>query len=603
MDNPSEQFTDVYDYILQEETDFKTRQVPLASNWYWNMWKHIDMSFQMKNSQFTKGDNDYTRPYNNIIIPIANVNYRTEGFDVKDNELYVDDAENYHLSLLARKFYSQWAIKYSIDTAIDESVESFFDYGIAIAKNVNEERPEIVQPQTIAFCDQTDFMSGPKCFKHNYSVDQLLLMKGKWNSDSIDRAILMSKFKKTVDNKEAKTPGKYTEVYELHGMFPESWLGTEKLGEEWVDTGKYSPQIHIITYYVDEGEKKNGITLFKGKEIKEIFKVIKRDSIFGRACGRGGIEELFHPQIWTNSSEIHMQQMLEATSKVILKTTDKKLKNQKLSNMKHGQILEIDDQKTLDQLIVQPINKVAFDNNVNKWEQVARTIGSASDPQLGLNPTSGTPLGTTEIVTQQGEGIHDYRKGKLSVFWGEIHRDWVFQYLIDEMNKGDQWLDELTLDELQEVAEKVSIKNSNKRIKDLILSGKKVTPQEQETMRQVIKDEFMKGGKQRFMEIMKDEFKDLPLKVKFNIAGKQKDLAGFVNKLNAVFRSIFANPAVLQAPGMSELFNNILESSGLSPIDFSQLTQPQEAPSQTQDPTQTQPVPSPIQRQDLAVKT
>src|SRR5574341_740777 len=29
--------------------------------------------------------------------------------------------------------------------------------------------------------------------------------------------------------------------------FPESWLGKEKLGEDWEDTGKYSPQINIIT--------------------------------------------------------------------------------------------------------------------------------------------------------------------------------------------------------------------------------------------------------------------------------------------------------------------------------------------------------------------
>ncbi len=599
MDNVSEKFTDVYDYILTEETDFKTRRVPLAENWDWNMHEHIEKSFQLLNSQFTKGANDFSRPFNNIILPIRRVNVRSEGFDVKDIEMYVNDPDNYHKSLLARKFHAKWAKKYSIDTAIDESVESHFDYGIIIAKNVNEQRPEIVQPQTIAFCDQTDFTAGPKCLKHNYAIDQLLDMKGKWYATEIDKAVTMSKFKKTVDNKEAKTPGKYIEVYELHGMFPESWLGKEKLGEEWEDTGKYSPQIHIVTYYTDEGDKKNGICLFKGKEPKEIFKVLKRDSIFGRACGLGGVEELFHPQTWTNYSEIHLQQMLEATSKVVLKTTDKKLKNQKLSNMKHNQVIDVDENKILEQLIIQPINKTAFDNSVNKWEQTARTIGSASDPSLGLNPVSGTPLGTTEIVTQQGVGIHEYRRGKIATFWGEIYRDWVFQYLVDEMNKGDKWLDELSLQELQEVAEKVSTNSSNKRIKDMILSGKMVSPQDQEVMRQVIKEEFMKGGKKRFMEIMKDEFKNLPLDVDFTIAGKQKNLAESVSKLNAVFRAVFANPAILQAPGMGELFNDILENSGLSPINFSSLTQ-------TQPPQNAQPqpgaVPSPIQQADLALK-
>lgn len=596
MDNVSEKFLDIYEYVLTEETDFKTRKIPLASNYHWGMFEHIDRSYHLLNSQFTKGDNDFSRPVNNIILPIRAVNIRSEGFDIKDIEVFVNDSENYHKSLLARKFHSKWAKKYSIDTAIDESVESHYDYGLALVKNVNEERPEVVQPQTIAFCDQTDILSGPICLKHNYSIDQLVDMKGKWYSKEIDRAVLMSKFVKTSSGDlKAKTPGKYVEVYELHGTFPESWLGKEKLGEKWVDTGKYVPQIHIITYYIDEGEKKHGICMFKGKEPKPVFKAIKRDSIFGRACGRGGIEELFHAQIWTNNAVIHLQQMLEATSKVILTTTDKKLKNQKLSNMKHGQIVDVDKEGRLEQLIIQPINKNAFDNNVNKWEQVARTIGSASDPQLGLNPVSGTPLGTTEIVTSQGQGIHEYRRGKIATFWGEIYRDWVLQYLADEMNKGDKWLEELTLEELQEVADKVSINTSNKRIKEMVLSGKMLTKQEQEVMTQLIKEDFLKGGKKRFLEIMKGEFKDLPLDVEFSIAGKQKNLAEVVSKLNAVFRAVFANPAILQQPGMGELFNEILESSGLSPINFTGLTKAPEA--------EPGAVKSPIQQEELAVTT
>ncbi len=595
MDNVAEKYPEVYDYILGEESDFKTRKVPLGSNWEWNFQEHVDKSFHLKNSQFTKGNNDFTRPFKNIILPIASVNYRTEGFDVKDIEIYVKDPENFHKSLLARKFYTKWAEKYSIDTAIDESVESYFDYGLALAKNVNEQRPEIVPLQMIAFCDQTDILSGPICIKHNYSIDQLLDMKGKWYADEIDKTVFQAKFGKKVGDKDAETPGKYVEVYELHGTFPESWLGKEKLGEDWKDTGKYSKQIHIVTYYIDQTDNsKKGLCLFKGKEPKSIFKAIKRDPIFGRACGRGGVEELFHPQIWTNWSEIHLQQMLEATSKVILKTTDKKLKNQKLGSMKHGQVVDVDEGKDFSQLVLQPFNKVAFDNYVNAWEQNGRAIGSASDPQLGINPVSGTPLGTTEIVTQQGEGIHEYRQGKMAIWWGEIHRDWVFQSLSEEMSKGDQWLDELNLAELQEVAERVSTNTSNKRIKDMVLSGKMVSPQEQQTMTQLIKEEFMKGGKRRFLEIMKEEFKSLPLDISFSIAGKQKNLAQEVSKLNSIFRGIFANPAILQAPGMGELFNQILESSGFSPIDFSSLTAPvQQAP-------QEQAVPSPIQQPDLA---
>jgi len=580
MERDEELKDNVFEYIISEKTAYETRGVPVTSNWEWHMPKDIERAVSLKNSKFFKGNNDGKRPFKNIIIPIANVNYRTEGFDVKDVDLYVDDPDYYHLSLLSRKFHTKWAIENGIDTEIDNSVESHFDFGLILVKNVNEKKPEVVPLQRLAFVDQTDILSGSICEKHHYSIDQLLDMKGKWYDDEVDMAIIQAKASKnvTLANKDTKTPSKYVEIYELHGTFPKTWLNTDD-NEEYSEEDGYCKQIHIVTYYKNAEGKDAGICLFKGKEKKSIYKAYKRTNRFGTACGMGGIEELFESQTWTNSSEIHIQKMLETVSKIVLQTADKKLaQNNKLDDIKNGQIFSHEEGKPLTQVAITAPNKNAFDNYVNLWEQTARTLGSASDPQLGLNPVSGTPLGTTEIVTAEGEGIHDYRKGKIANFWGEIYRDWVIDYLVADLNKGDKWLDELSLEELQEVAEKVATNQSNAKLIEMVLSGKKPTDRDKETMKMLIKDEFMKGGKKRFIKVMKDEFKKLPVKIKFNIAGKQKNLAEYVSKLNAIFRQVFANPAILQAPGMAELFNNILESSGISPINFSSLTMPQEAP-------------------------
>lgn len=577
----AEKTPDIYQYIIEEENNWRTARVPLASNWRdWNMYEHIDRSFTLLNSRFYKGNQDYTRPFNNIILPIRNANIRVEGFDVKDAQIYVDDAENYHKSLVARKKHDWWVKDSEIDTAIDESVESYFDYGLALLKNVNEARPEVVQLQQIAFCDQTNIMNGPICLKHNYSIAEMLEFKSKWDNKEVDNAILMSRTTRDVDSADGdttKTPGKYIEVYELHGMFPESWLGSEKLGDKWEDTGKYSPQIHIITYYVSPTDgKKNGITLFKGKEPKPIFKALVRDPIRGRACGRGGIEELFHPQIWVNNDTLHLQQMLEATSKVLLTTNKKKIASlNNFSNMKHGQLIDLDGDGTLNQLILQPINKPAFDNAVNKWEQIARVIGAASDPALGLNPVSGTPLGTTELVTTQGQGIHEYRRGKIAVFWASVYRDWILPHLSVELQKEDEWLDEFTLEELQDIAEKVSNKESNDKIKKMVLAGETPTQEEIDQLRSITKEAFMKGGDKRFIKIIKDEFKNLSLDVKINIAGKQKNMVEMVNKLNSIFRTLFTPGAIqaLQAsPELSSLLNEILEMSGMKQRNFGKVS-------------------------------
>lgn len=595
MPEVAEKIPNVYEYTLQEEGAFRTSRVPLATNWRdWNMFEHIDRSYTLKNSRFYLGQQDYTRPFINIILPIANVNYRSEGFDVKDVNLYVDNQDNYHKSFVARKFHTWWAKENQIDTAIDESVESYFDYGLTLMKNVGESRPEVVPLQQIAFCDQTDIMAGPICLKHHYSVGELQDFKGKWNSNEIDRAILMSRASKTsdaADGEEVKTPGKYIEVYELHGNFPESWLGAERLGADWQDTGKYTPQVHIITFFVSptDGKSKVGITLFKGKEPKPIFKALKRDPIYGRACGRGGIEELFHPQIWANYSMLQIKNMLEATSKVILTTNKKKiLALNNFSNVKNGQLIDLGDDGRLDQLQLQPINKAAFDGFTDKWEQVGRGIGSASDPQLGINPTSGTPLGTTEIVTSQGIGIHEYRQGKIAEFWQEIYKDWVLPHLQKEINKGHKWLDKLSLSELQEVARRISTNESNKRIKKAILSGKLVSKEEQDLMKETISQAVMEMGENRFIEILQDEFSDLPMDIEVNIANKDKNMTETVAKLNSLFRTLFTPGAidvVKQNEGLADLINEILESVNLSPVNFAKFTSQESGGSEPRAPT------------------
>lgn len=575
----AEQYQDVYSYIISEEENFRTERVPLASNWRdWNMYEHIDRSFQLKNSKFYKGAQDYTRYFHNIILPIAQVNYRTEGFDFKDVQLYVDNSENYHKSFMARKFHQWWAVENGINTAIDESVESYFDYGLTLLKNVNEARPEVIQLQQIAFCDQTNIMSGPICLKHNYSIPEMLEMKDKWIGAEVDKAVAMARFSKQEEKsfeELTNTPGKYVEVYELHGSFPESWLGVEKMGQEWKDEGKYISQVHIITYYVDsQTNRRKGITLFKGKELKPIFKALKRDEIYGRACGRGGIEELFHPQIWANWSMQQVKDILEASAQMFWVTNDKKFANQKISNMKKGEVKYLEDGKDLVTKQMQASSKIPYDQFTNLLEQNARTIGSATDPQLGLNPVSGTPLGTTEIVTAQGQGVHEYRRGKIADFWAEVYRDWVLPNLSKEITKGAKWLDSISLAELQDIAEKVAVKETNKRVVQMVIDGKFPTQDQIDAFKELAKQSFIEDGDKRFFEIVKDEFKNLAMDMEIDIVGKQKNLFENVSKLNSVFRSVFtpAGIQVLQSsPAAQELLNQILEKSGLSPVTFSAM--------------------------------
>lgn len=594
---------DIFEFVKTEEAAFAL-PIEVVDGWEWNMKEHIRLSTLYKHSQFSQGNDPKNRdekPFNNIIRPILNLQYRTEGFDVKDVILYIDDSEKYYKSFFVKKYHDRWAQENQIDTFIDDTNESIVDYGGALVRDVNQKRPELIPLPSIAFCDQTNMLSGPIGIKHFYSPDQLQdFEKLGWGKNengadvTIEEAIILAKTYQVPDaqnGKENRTPGKYVECYEVNGMLPESWL--KKGGSP----DKYVLQMQILLYYFDKDGHKKGLTLFKGRAPKGTFKVAMRDKIHSRALGFGGVEELFDAQVWTNYGEIAMKGMLDVATKVILETTDTTLKSKHpggLKNLDNLEIVEVEDGKTVGQINTTPVNIALFERSVNTWEQKARTIGAANDAILGENPTSGEPFKTTNLINAESHGLHDYRQGKYATFIGNVYYDWVIPHISNDLSKGKKFLEELSMKELQYVADALVECETEKVVTEKILNGQEIVPADIENVKKGIRAQFMKKGNKHFLEIFEGEMKDAPLQVKVSVDGKQKDLAKVTDKVVNIVRQVIAAPQILAIPGMADLFNQIIEYSGLSPVDFSTVIHPQ--PVQPVQPGQGQaPVVAPAQ--------
>jgi hypothetical protein len=578
----------IYDYIIEEENTYQTRPVPIVDGYEWNMFDHIKKTTLYKNSQYVNGDTDL-KPFKNIIRPILNVAYRSEGFDVKNIVPFVNSAKDYYKSFIVKHYHQKWARENDIDSFIDELVEAYVDYGGALVKNINTIKPEVVPFQRIAFVDQTDILAGVICEKHMYTPDQLLTMK--WDKDKIEEAITMAEAEKpnTQTGTDAKTPGKYIAVYELHGSMPSAWLNDDEQNNEY----SYTNQAQYVTFYESTDGKKNGITLFSNKEKEPLYKMIIRDKIYGRALGFGGVEELFQPQIWTNYSIIQLKEMLDVASMMMLQTADTSFETRnKITEMEKG---VHEDGKPISQIVFQPQNIQAFENAVVEWETHARTTGSANDAQLGVSPDSGTPFALQNLIVGQGQGLHEWRKGKIATFMAEIYRDWVLSYFIREMNKGQEWLSELTLDEMQVVAQSIVESETRDMVYKATISGRILTDQDIEQFKQDVKDSFMRSGSKKFIKALEGELQDIDIDVEMNIAGKQNDLAGLSAKLSNIFQQVIANPQSLSDPRAAKIFNDLLESSGLSPVDFGSMALPAQTAQTTPIAPEQQGIPSPIQ--------
>ena len=591
---------DIFSFIKEQETAYK-QPIPLPGNWNWSMNDHIETTYLYANSQLKTGKNDY-KPVKNITRPILNLQHRTEDLEVKDIQIYVDDSEKYHLSFLVKKYHDDvFVVENDLDTFLDELNVERIDYGGGLSKAVKDGR-EVVPMQSIAFCDQTDMLSGPIGIRHYFSPDQLLEMASVGWGDpangathSLEETILLSREEKEKDGTVTKTPGRYIEVREVHGNLPKRFADPTYTGMD------YETRIFIVCFYsTKDSEEEKGIILYTKPEPKSPFKLIKRDPVYGRALGFGGAEELFEPQVWINYDMIRMQNMLDAAAVTILKSSDPTIAAKHpsgLKNLKNLEVLDVAAGSDLAQVDTFPRNINLFEKSVAEWEAHAQRMGAANDSIMGESPSAGTPFKLQELVTAESHGLHEYRRGIYAKHVEELYRDDFIPRIQKKITEGTKFLSELSLEEMNYVVDKIVANQTNRMMVEKTLNGELVTEEEKAFFEEKIRDDFKKKGNKHFIEILKGEFKRVPLAVKVSVAGKSKNLSRHTDKLVNVFRQVISNPAVLKIPAMAEIFNNILESSGLDPVDFSGMTQEElQAAQPAQLPPQQVAQPSPLEQ-------
>ena len=592
----------IFEFITSQESAYK-KPIPINKVWNWCMPEHILTTDLYLNSQ-SHNKTDWT-PITNITRPILNLQHRTEDVELKDVQIYVDDSDKYHLSFLVKKYHDDvFVVENSLDTFFDELNVSRIDYGGGLSKQKKGFR-EVVPLQSIAFCDQTDMLSGPIGLKHFFSPDQLLDMADKGWGDtskgatiSLESLIELSREEKKNDNNVTSMPGRYIEIYEVHGNLPKKFTDNDDT------SGKYETRMFICAFYQKKDSmEQTGVILYTAPEIKSPFKLIKRDPVYGRALGFGGGEELFEDQVWTNYDDIRSQDMLDAAAKTIMITQDATLVAKHPTGMKgleNMEFLEEAPNANTRQLDTFPRNIRLFEESKLRRVEHAKWIGASEDPLTGKEPASGTPFASLQAQIQQGMGLHDYRRGQFAKHIEELYtcEDGFLESMVKEICNGRKWLSTLSVKELNFVSERIVENESRKMIIDTVLRGETITPEMVQAHKDMVMQEFKKKGEKHFIEVLKGEFKNVKLSVKVSVAGKSKNLGASVDKINNLVRFVIStfNPqtnsfTALDDPRIAGLVNEALELSGMSQIDMTQkipqlaqLSPMQPAQMQTQQP-------------------
>lgn len=571
----------IYSYIKQEEAVYETEEKQIGDNWHWNMRKFIQLIFHLKNGIFYTGENNWLRVFKNIMDPILNLSYWTEDIDVKDVVFFIESVDGKVLSFLLKKYHDEvYTREHDLDELFDSITESDIDYGGVLVQQ-GKDKPEVVPLNTIAFCDQTDVLGSPLGLKHYFTPSKLKSMsKLGWGEESNGATISLEELCTLADNekdaqgtqlkKQNEATGKVIEVYVVRGDLPNHYLYDDN------DMEYTTNQIQIVAYYTKKDNTKEGVTLYRKKSDDDI-EFFTSQPVFGRALGRGVGESLLQPQIWTNFTSIHKMNLLEAASKVPLYTDDPTYtQSNKIQDMDNLEITTIEDGKRIYQVpTATPVNMQMFEGSINEWYSHAQLAGAAFDPIMGKEAVSGTTFKGQERTVAQGKGLHDRRRGKRAKFIEKLYRESIIPQMKSEILKGHTFLATLSTEELSWISDSLSTNYLNDKIKEKMLEGKIMSIEEQQAIKELYKETFLKKGNKHLLEVLKDEFRDIEIKMGINVANKQKNLADLSDKVLSIFQFVFANPQAfqqsMQIPALAEAFSDILEFSGISISDFSSL--------------------------------
>jgi hypothetical protein len=584
---------DIYGYIKGEEAKFETEQVRLGDNWNWNFRDHVQLIFHLKNGQFYTGENNWLRAFKNIMEPILDLSYWTEDIEMKDVVFFIENNTGRALSFLIKKYHDEVYVRENdLDLFVDEITESDLDYGGALVQKTDTAVPEVLPLNSIAFCDQTDILGGPMGFKMHFSPSKLRSMGAfGWGNEKYGADITLEELCTLAESEKAPASlsstktndvtGSVIEVYIVRGDMPEAYL------EDNDEFDYQCRQIQIRAFYTKKGGKhsgKEGVCLYRMKEDESTIKFHTSKKVYGRALGRGVGESLLHPQIWTNFLTIHKTAMLEAASKVPLVTDDPTFtQKNKIQDMENLEITTIEQGRTINRIeTAAPVNIQLYEKSINEWYDQAQLAGSAFDPLLGKEQSSGTTFKGQERTVAQGRGVHDRRRGKRAKFIEEIYRDWIIPDIVRKITQGKEFLATLTVEELTWVQDQLATNYANQKIKEKMFRGEMPDEQEKQMLTQTFKEMFAKQGNKHLIKVLKDEFKDIEVKMGINIAGKQKDLVNLSDKMLSIFQFVFQNPAgfqqAMQIPALAKAFGDLLEFGGLNQADFVTLVAPPTMP-------------------------
>jgi len=561
----------IFSQIRQERNDFMYQFIQVVQGYPFNQYINIKRIHLYLNSKYEDATkyNNRDKLFFNIVTYPCEVATKNINVDTKHIKLIPQLDTHHYKTFLLEKELIQWLKKNKVANLLNQIADELPKIGSVViektvegAKLVDIRRlindPTVTDIQSSRFIDLVYYMSPTE------------LRETGW--DNVEEAI--QKFSQTnaPDTYEDKrgslnliksTP--YIKVYKRFGEVPEKWLDENSDSDKLVralficagvDSMKMADDMTTVL-------QEDGIVLYKSRWHKPWpFKDFHYNQIKGRWQGLGIVESLFDIQERMNEIKNQKRISMELSTLHLFQTKDTTIVRNALNDLQSGDILTIRD--AIVPVVNEERNLPAFDDEEKSYMSHAERLSFAYEAVRGESLPATTPATNALLANQQATSVYGFKRENFTNGLRDFFNDFVVDDLIRDLTPEHIMRFTGSVQEIQELDDAAATIYANDVIMHKAKNHEKVTLEDQEKAIQTAKDAYKKLGKNRFVKIKENFYKDVKFDYDFNIANEQVDPATVVQNTQIVMTPLLQRYG-LDDPRVMVLFNKYCEALGISP--------------------------------------
>lgn len=575
-------------FVRKAEQDFISGGGTLMSKYVnTDLYEDINKIYAYLDSKHVSGlvdEQGRDKPFFNIVTAARNIWYRATDIDRKDIQVKPTKSHQVAMAFVATVLLQDWMRREKFGTFLNNWGMELAGFNSAVVKFVEAggKLHPMVIPWSRLIVDIVDFNDNPKIELLEMTEAQLYQRKG-YDKEMVEKLCDALQARETTGREQQDNKPNYIKLYEVHGMFPLSYLTGKDEDED-----EYVQQMHVISFVASKEKGKfDDFTLYSGRESKDPYMLTcLLPSSDGSISLNGSVKLLFDSQWMMNHTVKSIKDQLDVASKLIFQTADGNYVGRNvLSAIEQGDIMVHEVNKPLSQINNNSHDISTQESFGNLWKGLSNEIVGVSESMLGNTAPSGTAWRQVEALLAESRNLFETMTENKALAIEDMLREYVIPFLKKQMDNSDEISGVLESHDIKKIDAMYVPKQAQKvlkqKAKEALLKGELPTGTQQ-MAEQGVQDGLNQLGNQRFFTpsdidetTWKEALKDLEWDLEVDISGESMDKQVVLTTLNTALTTV-ANPNYSNNPQAQLIISKILTASGVvSPIEMASLpTQP-----------------------------